>query len=244
MAAASLLYEHDYDVAAINYRSCSGEVNTQRRVYHAGCTDDVDTCIRHFESDYTSIYLVGYSLGGNIGFCYVGGYNIAPHPKVKAMVGVSMPLDLNASTRQIQKFQNLIYDNRFVISLRQKARLKHEQYPEFYSEEKISQVKRLYDFDDLFTGPANGFSGAKAYYDTCSCINYLSAVQVPSIIINAKDDPFLPPECYLSNRTDIKHNIQTLEPSYGGHVGFASFKSRYYWIDQTILKFISTIQDS
>ncbi len=240
LSAARLLSQNGYDIAAMNYRSCSGEVNKQARVYYAGCTDDVEALVEHFSPSYDAVYVVGYSLGGNIAMNYAGGFNCAITAKLKGVMGISMPIDLEACTLQIQRLQNRLYEKRFVISLKEKARMKTAQYPEFYTEEKLSRVKTLFDFDDLFTGPANGYADGHAYYQDCSSKLRLPEIQVPACIINAENDPFLPQDSYDELRSFANAYLNVIVTKYGGHVGFSNFGAKHYWIDYAILDFLKS----
>ena len=235
---AKYLLDNGWNIAAMNYRFCSGVINKQPRIYHSGATDDLYTVVQHFESAYQFIALVGFSLGGNLVLKYLGE-NRFPIPKaVKVAVGISVPTDLEAGSLQISKPSNYIYQNRFLKSLGKKIQAKHQQYPELIDLSLLKQTKTLYDFDDLFTGPIHGFMNAHDYYSKCSSKQFIRYIDKPTLIINALDDPFLPAECYPIKESQSNSSVELLTPRYGGHVGFVTKGSQAYWNEKMILHFI------
>ena len=117
---SNLLSSNGYDIAAMNYRSCSGEINKQLKTYHSGQTDDLNSVINLVLPNYDEIYLIGFSLGGNIILKYIGDGIHKIHPKIKATVGISVPVDLHGSSLELSKFKNSIYNKRFLKTLTKK----------------------------------------------------------------------------------------------------------------------------
>ena len=159
-AAARLLSKNGYAVAAMNYRFCSGEINRQLITYHSGRTEDLHTVITHLLPDYEAMYLVGFSLGGNLVLKYNGDGIYPLHSKIKASVAISVPVDLHASSIVLQQRQNRLYTWRFLRTLSKKIRLKHQQYPDQVDVGLLKKVKKLIDFDDYYTSQLNGFKDA------------------------------------------------------------------------------------
>ncbi len=222
-----------YDVVAWNFRGCSGEINRQLRFYHSGATDDLHTVISHIARSYHDIRLVGFSLGGNMTLKYLGERIV--HAAVKKAVAISVPLNLYTSCVVISRPSNWIYTRRFLISLSAKVRAK-PALARVLDVGKLSAMRTLLEFDDHFTGPLHGFSGARDYYQRCSSITFLPQIKVPTLLLNALNDPFLSPECYpvVSNP-----NITTGYPGRGGHVGFARFDGNgLYWSEMRALAFM------
>lgn len=235
---ANLLSQNNWDVVAMNYRSCSEEMNRQIRVYHSGATDDLQTVIDVVEKDYDEMALVGFSLGGNLSLVYTGQRGQHIHSKIKAVATASVPTNLLAGSLQILKKRNFIYHQKFLRSLREKVRIKSKDHPEVYNNEKLQRVKTLYDFDDIFTGPIGGFKDAKDYYTQCSSGQFIPKIKVPTLIINALDDPFLPKECYPYEEVQSNEYVTLLTPQYGGHVGFVQRGKEFYWSEEKILEFL------
>ena len=239
-AAASLLSKNKYDIAAVNYRSCSGELNRLPGFYHAGATKDLREVIEYIEKDYESIYLAGYSLGANLILKYLG-VEALDNEKIKGGVAVSCPLDLYDSSFTLDKKRNFIYKMKFLRSLKKKLKEKNKIMPDKIDIRNIEKLTDFYEFDDRYTAKLNGFTDANDYYKKESAINFISDIKVPALIINAQDDPILSEKCYPKHLESINKNINTLYPRYGGHVGFSKFNEDYYWTDYKILEFFRNI---
>ncbi len=239
MGTARLLHENKWDILAMNYRGCSGEMNRAIRMYHSGATDDLDSALQYIMPDYDEIVLVGFSLGGNLATVYCGERGTALDKKIKALVAVSVPTDLLAGVHQIMKRSNWLYEQRFLNTLRDKVRKKAAQHPNAYPIEELKNIKTIYQFDDTYTAPVSGFRDAADYYKQCSSGQFIPALQLPTLIINALDDPFLPKECYPYQQAAANDNVTLLTPKYGGHVGFVQFGKQAYWEEELILQFIN-----
>ena len=233
---AKAFYDNKYDVLAWNYRGCGDEMNRQLRFYHSGATDDLDVVVKHAASKYKSIFLVGFSLGGNITLKYLGERDAV----VKGAVAFSVPMNLRTSCEKISSPGNFIYAYRFLKSLKNKviAKSKRMKQINIYAIEKINNLK---DFDDRYTAPIHGFKDAFHYYESCSSLYFLKDIRVPTLVVNAKNDPFLSPGCYP---TDIDNpNIRFEYIDRGGHVGFATLdQNGVYWSELRALKFIEGLQ--
>ena len=236
---AALLADKGYAIAAMNYRFCSGEINRQLVTYHSGRTEDLHTLVTHLLPHYASIYLIGFSLGGNLVLKYNGEGIFPLSPKIKATVAISVPVDLHSSSLKLQERQNLLYTWRFIYTLSKKIHLKHKQYPNEVDVKLLKRVKKLTDFDEYYTSQLNGFKDARDYDSKASCKQFLLSIKKPSLLINALDDPFLSPSCFPYEEAENNPNFYLMCPKHGGHVGFIS-KGKYYWSEQQILAFLET----
>ena len=212
---------NNYDVCAVNLRTCSGESNRLFRSYHSGATEDLDAVIQHVleTKDHSEIYIKGFSLGGNLTLKYLGEGRTIPK-EIKAAIGISVPCDLYSSCKELLKRKNLPYAIRFKKNLVGKLKEKQKQFPEKISDEDIKKVVTLKDFDDTYTSRAHGFKDALDYYKKCSCLQFLPNIKIPSLIINAKNDSFFGPECYPYKEANENSRLYLETPKYGGHVGF------------------------
>jgi len=240
VSLSKILNENGYDTVAINLRGCSGEPNRLLSSYHSGKTEDVDEVIQFIQSnfDYKEINLVGYSLGGNLTLKYIGEQL---RPDINAAIAVSVPCDLSSSSFVLNKLSNRIYLNRFLKTLKEKAFQKLEQFPDsFLTKDAIQNIKNFREFDDLYTGPANGFINGEDYYLKNSCKQFIPAIKTKSLLINALDDPFLTPDCYplIEAKNNSFFHLET--PKYGGHVGFVTYLNitKQLWCENRILTFI------
>ena len=237
LATAKLLSKNGYSIAAMNYRFCSGEINRQLITYHSGKTDDLHTVINYVLPNYDAIYLVGFSLGGNLILKYNGDGLFPLSSKIKASVAISVPIDLKGSSISLQKRENKLYNWRFLRTLSKKMFLKHNQFPKELDINPLKTIKNLTDFDEYFTSKINGFKNAQDYYFKASSKQFICNISRPTLLINAKDDPFLSQSCFPINEAKNSLNFYLMIPKYGGHVGFIS-KGDFYWSENQILKFI------
>jgi len=240
---SSLLSENDWDVVVFNYRSCSGEMNRKLQMYHSGWTTDLHEIISKYENAYDEIAIVGISLGGNMILKYTTDQIYDVSPKVKSIVAMSVPADLSASSQKIISRQNFLYDKRFRITLLEKVVEKHKRFPGEVPIKDLKKVKSVWDFDEYFTGPLHGFDGAEDYYAKCNCKQFLHQASIPTLIITAQDDPFLTKESMVYEIAREVNNLHFLAPKFGGHVGFTTFGSNYYWNENKTLQFINKPND-
>ena len=207
---------------AMNFRSCSGESNRLPRSYHGGETGDIawviDQAVKRDPA--RPIVLVGMSLGGNVLLKYLGERGDEVPEQVKAAVAISAPFDLAASARALEHGFNRVYISRLVKSLKQKTLAKRQQFPELVDYEAVRRVKTLEEFDDLVTGPVHGFTDAEAYWAASSSAQFLSRIRRPTLLINARNDPFLP-AVNLPRPEEVANPLLIMEfPASGGHLGF------------------------
>lgn len=230
-----------YDVCAINLRGCSGEPNLLYVSYHSGKTDDLDLVVRYLEDKYSEIIIVGYSLGGNISLKYAGESGSSINSKISKVIGVSVPVDLKSSSIELAKKNNYIYNNAFMVELKEKLRYKVKKFNIDISEKQISSIKSFNDFDGIYTSVAHGFKDAEDYWKKSSSKQFIPEIKVPSLLINAKDDTFLGENCYPIKEAQENPFFNIYAPKYGGHVGFNnSFnKSKNFWIEENVLEFIN-----
>ncbi|MEX0273793.1 MAG: YheT family hydrolase [Flavobacteriaceae bacterium] len=217
------------DACAINLRGCSGTPNLKYRSYHSGATEDITTVIGHIiaKNIYESIYILGYSLGGNLCLKYLGEGSEIPL-QVKGAVGISVPCELHSACIELLKPKNKAYSWHFKRQLLAKLRKKQQMFPERITKEAIKSIQTLKDFDDIYTSKAHGFTDALDYYKKCSCRQFLSGIDVPSLIINAKNDSFLGPACYPYKEARDNPKLFLETPHFGGHVGFWGKKGPTY----------------
>jgi len=238
-ATAKLLSLNGYSVAAMNYRFCSGEINRQLVTYHSGKTDDLHNVINFVLPNYDSVYLVGFSLGGNLILKYNGDSLFSLSPKIKANVAISVPVDLKGSSISLKRCENVLYRWRFLRTLSKKMHLKHQQFPNQLDVFPLKKVKTLKDFDDFFTSKINGFKDAEDYYLKASSKQFIPNISKPTLLINALDDPFLSESCFPISEANENSNFFLMTPFHGGHVGFIS-KGVFYWSEIQILNFLNS----
>jgi hypothetical protein len=218
------------DALAWNYRSCGGEMNRLLRSYHLGDTDDLDLVLRHALATgrYRRVYLVGFSAGGNVTLKYLGEDASRVPAEVQRAAVFSVPTDLRASSVHIGRLQNQVYMRRFLKSLRLKVRAKAELLPGQIDLSGIEGLRNFEEFDSRYTAPMHGFDSADAYYQYASSGRYLDGIQVPTLLVNAQNDPFLPASCFPRDLAARSSFVFLETPPDGGHVGFAESNGEYY----------------
>jgi predicted alpha/beta-fold hydrolase len=222
--------------AVLIFRSCGAEMNRGKRLYHSGETTDLDFALTHLEASFPTgpVFIAGASLGGNVLLKYLGERGEGVSSRVKGAVAVSVPFSLARSSRHIDHGFSKIYQENFVRSLRRKALIKLETFPELASREAVGAATTVWEFDDLFTAPVHGFRDAADYYERSSSLGWLSTISIKTLLLSAVDDPFLPRQV-LDEVRAIAHGNPALElefPQHGGHVGFVGgrnpFRPNYY----------------
>lgn len=209
----------EFNALAWNYRSCSGEPNRNLRFYHSGATDDLDFVIQQaIARGVKDIYLAGFSLGGNLSLKWLGENGKKASQFVRKAVAFSVPLHLSSSSQQLTRRENRLYTHRFLQTLLEKVTEKSARYPMDITPSMLTSIRSLYEFDNVITGPLHGFKDAEDYYERNSSLYFLADIQVPTLIVNAKNDPFLSQEC-LPERIDSDF-VQIELPDSGGHCGF------------------------
>jgi len=209
----------EVNALAWNYRSCSGDPNRNLRFYHSGATDDLDFVIQQAVArGVKDIYLAGFSLGGNLSLKWLGENAKKASQFVRKAVAFSVPLHLSSSSQQLTRRENRLYTHRFLQTLLEKVTEKSARYPMDITPSMLTSIRSLYDFDNVITGPLHGFKDAEDYYERNSSLYFLADIQVPTLIVNAKNDPFLSQEC-LPEQIDLDF-VQIELPDSGGHCGF------------------------
>lgn len=227
------------DCLAWNYRTCGGETNRQLRMYHNGATDDLDLVVRHaISKGYPNIFLVGFSMGGNLSLLYLGQQSEQVLSQIKGVVTFSVPISLKDSAEQLSHWSNQIYMKRFLKMLHQKVKAKMVLFPDQVDDQDYDQIKDFKAFDDRYTAPIHGFKDAKDYWAKCSCGPLLGCIRVPSLIVNAADDPFLSASCYPDHQI-LNPYVNMEVPKYGGHVGFMGRRiNSEYWSEKRTVAFV------
>lgn len=232
-----------YDALAWNFRGCSGEMNKTKRFYHSGASGDLDLVINHAirKRKYSSIVLVGFSLGGNLTLKYLGEQGENLPGAVQKTVTFSVPLDLYGSSLQIEKPVNYVYKIRFLKSLKNKVKTKAALMPGVIDTSGLDSIRSIFAFDDQYTAPLHGFTGALNYYDKCSSIHFLADIRIPTLIVNALNDSFLSKTCFPEKPFLQNKNIVFETPMHGGHCGFKPripYPYDCYWSEHRALEFV------
>lgn len=235
--------EYGMNVVRLNLRNCGNTLHLTPTLYNAGLSADlIAVATELMEVDgLKNLFAAGYSLGGNIVLKAAGELGADGPSMFKGICAISPALDLAACVDSMEKGVNRFYEQRFLIGLKDKIRIKHRLFPSLYDVSKLKYVKTLRGFDDVFTAPDAGCSNAAEYYQKNSAIRIIENAQIPILIITAKDDPIVPFQSFASPKLQAP-NITMLTPQYGGHSGFLAHAAEdarrdRFWAENRIIEF-------
>lgn len=230
-----------WDVIARNMRGCSGEANRTRRITHMGDTDDLHTAVLHAcQQGYTCLVLIGFSMGGNQSLNYICEDCSRMPASVQACVAISVPCDLVSAQDVLALPSRRLYMEYFLRTLRKKMRVKAQQFADFPDTSGVDKMRTFAEFDGHFTAPVHGFSSAHDYWSRASCIPRLHNMRIPTLLINAADDPFMTPSCFPFAIARASPYLHLEVPRHGGHVGFVTPRNHnVYWTEQRALAFVA-----
>lgn len=235
--------------AVIHFRGCSGSPNRLPRAYHAGDSQEIDRMLRYMAQQNNSCkeqqaacYVVGISLGGNALLKWLGEQGTQSARLISGAVAVSVPLDLAIAGKVLDSGFNRVYTRHFLVTLKRKALRKNKQFPGLLNAKAVAACRSLYEFDNLVTAPLHGFRDTNDYWRRSSSKPWLESIRVPTMLINARNDPFLP-ESVLPRASEVSSFVSLEFPQQGGHVGFMHgvFPGRLDWLPRRIVNFFSSL---
>jgi predicted alpha/beta-fold hydrolase len=217
-------------------RSCGGTQDLCETLYHGGLTSDLLAVLREMvvREGAPPLFLVGFSLGGNVALKLAGELGEAAAELIRGVCAVSTPLDLAACARRISQLDNRLYERRFVHRMRLRLLATGR-----YTKTDLAKFHSVIDIDDQITAPSFGFGNAENYYRTQSSMGFLDAIRLPALLIQSKDDTFIPWEIFQQAAVSANPQIELLATEYGGHVGFIGKSPHRFWADETIMEWIT-----
>jgi len=229
-----------FGVHRLNMRSCGGTEHLSATMYHSGLTSDTFHVLRSIQArNLGPLFLVGFSLGGNVALKLAG--ELRRTDLLTAVCSVAAPIDLACAVRAIDRPQNLIYARRFLSRLKGRVRRKHPLEPNLYPIDGIEKIRSIWAFDDRYTAPLFGFGTAANYYATQSSARFLEYIEIPTLIVTAQDDPLVPFEMYRARKVFQTNPALTLmTPRHGGHLGFLSRTRPRFWLDELLSSWITS----
>ena len=237
---AGAFHRAGWDTLAWNLRGCSGEMNQLLRTYHSGAWEDLHCVIEHAAGSYRHIALVGFSIGGNLTLKYLGDRGSSIHPCIIGAVAFSVPCDLASSALALEGRINSIYMNHFLRDLRRKIREKAAAFPSGISTAGLDRIRTFREFDGAYTAPLNGFHSAEDYWSRASSKPSLAGITIPTLLVNARNDPFLGPKCFPREEAVANPHLHLELPESGGHLGFLTF-AQEYWSETRAVEFCERI---
>jgi predicted alpha/beta-fold hydrolase len=231
-----------FNVLLLNQRNCGGTEALSETLYHSGLTADAAHVIDELTGvdGIDRIVVTGYSLGGNLALKLAGDYGEQPPAALRAVCAVSPILEVGACVRALERRRNLVYQWNFVRGLKRRMRRKAETHPGRFPIDRLRDVRTVRQFDEYFTAPHFGFGGADDYYHRASALRVIDRVRVPTLVITAEDDPFVPVESFRDPALTSNPNIRLVVTRHGGHCGFVTpgpGGRDCYWAEERIMDF-------
>ena len=240
MAYAAL--ERGFATHRFNMRGCGGTEKLALLSYHGGQTSDLLAVIRErARLSKAPLFLAGYSLGGNVALKLAGELGREAVGLLAGVAAVSAPIELAAGAAALERRENFLYQDRFVKRLKDRVRRKHPQAPDLYPLEPLPKIRTVIDFDNYYTAPIFGFGTAANYFRTQSSNQFLEGIQIPTLLVHAKDDPLVPFRMYGHPAVSSNRNLRLLAVERGGHLGFLARRRPRFWLDQTIMEWVAEL---
>ncbi len=244
----TMLRELGWRGAVVHFRGCSGSPNRLPRAYHAGDSTEIDGILIRLSEENkrlgcdAPLYAVGISLGGNALLKWLGERGDQACQLLDGAAAVSVPLDLAAAGKALASGFNLLYTRHFLDTLKRKALGKLDLFPGLFDPAALAGCTTLYEFDNLVTAPLHGFRNAEDYWKRSSSKQWLKHIEVPTLLINAFNDPFMPAQA-LPGPADVSSAVVLEFSEEGGHVGFldSPFPGRLTWLPERILSFFAEL---
>jgi predicted alpha/beta-fold hydrolase len=213
-------------------RTCAGTEHHCKTLYHAGLTSDLRSFLTQLGG--LPVFLVGYSLGGNVVVKLAG--ELGETDLIQGVCGVSVPIDLARCTKRMQDRDNLLYERRFVKRMKKRLAATGR-----YTQAELAPWKTIWDIDDRITAPSFGFQGAAHYYETQSAIHFVPRIRVPTLLIQSRDDTYIPFEMYSHPALTANPYVRLLTTEHGGHLGFLQRRGLpRFWLDGAVLEFLES----
>ncbi len=248
---AEKAWELGFNIVRMNVRNCGNTEHLSPTLYDSGLSRDLGSVskaiLEEWHNEWPGLFIVGFSMGGNQALKLAGEMGSHSPGWLKGIVAISPPVDLAACAKAIHSGFNRVYEKRFLFTLVKLIRRKARLYPGKFDLSPLHSIHSLRDFDEVFTGPYQGYGNADQYYAKASAIRVMDRIRVPSLIIQAMDDPFVPWECLLNPEIQNNPYIQLLLTPNGGHVGFRAARNSGprrrdpYWAEHQAVQFCARI---
>lgn len=231
-----------FNVLLLNQRNCGGTEELSETLYHSGLTADAAHVLQELREvdGIARVVVTGYSLGGNLALKLAGDFGVHAPPELRAVCAVSPILEIGSCVRALERWQNVVYEWNFVRGLKRRMRRKAQTHPGRFPIERLRDVRTVRQFDEYFTAPHFGFAGADDYYHRASALRVIDRVRVPTLVITAADDPFVPVEPFRDPALRSNPNITLMITKHGGHCGFVTRGADgrdCYWAEERIMEF-------
>ena len=247
VSTAEKAFGDGFNVVRVNHRSCGGTEHLSPTLYHGGLTDDPRAVLNELIKidNLSRILVAGFSLGGNMVLKLAGEYGDSPPPEVLGICAVSPSVDLRASTSHMAQGRNWIYQQDFLRRLKNRLRRKAKLFPGLYDISRLGSIHSIEEFDDRFIAPAFGFADARDYYTKASSLSLIQRIRIPTLIIHAEDDPFIPFAPLRDPSIGANPYVLLMATERGGHVAFLSANpgEDRFWAENRLIEFCRLLAD-
>jgi len=245
LTTADKMFRSGFNVVRVNFRNCGGTEHLSPTLYHGGLTGDLRAVVDELiaRDRLSRIFVAGFSLGGNMVLKLAGEYGDNPPAEVKAICAISPSIDLRASTTLMALRRNWIYQQDFLRRLKNRIKLKDKLFPGRYDASLLNGVRSVEQFDNQYVAPHFGFADANDYYAKASSRPFIGRIRIPTLIIHAKDDPFIPFDPMRDPSIASNPYVLLLATEQGGHVAFvsASTGEERFWAESRVIDFCNLI---
>src|SRR6266403_2824200 len=245
LTTADKMFRAGFNVVRVNFRNCGGTEHLSPTLYHGGMTGDlrivIDELIKH--DGLKRIFVAGFSLGGNMVLKLAGEYGDDPPAEVLGLCAVSPSVDLRASTTHMALPRNWIYQQDFLRRLKNRIKRKEKRFPDLYNSSGLGDVHSIQQFDDQYIAPAFGFANAEDYYAKSSSLPFIGRIRIPTLIIHAEDDPFIPFAPLCDPSIAANPYVLLMATERGGHVAFLSANAGEdrFWAENRVVEFCELV---
>ena len=247
MGIAEKAYQRGFHVVRLNQRNCGGSEKLTPTLYNSGMSGDYRAIFEELaEGDgFTQVFFAGYSMGGNLVSKLAGEYGNAAPRALRGVCTICPALDLAASADALDKRENYFYQRHFVKGLMARYARKATLFPKVYSLNGFGKIRSVREFDDAITAPCFGYRDAQEYYEESSARKVVARVRVPTLMITAQDDPFVPYESFLAALVEENPAIRFVAPERGGHCGFISRHGgvERFWAEARVVEFCEGLRE-
>jgi predicted alpha/beta-fold hydrolase len=242
---AEKAFHRGFHVVRMNQRNCGGTEALTPTLYNSGMSGDYRAVLEELSNadGFEQVFFAGYSMGGNLVTKMAGEFGAAVPKALRGVCAVCPALDLAACADALERLDNYPYQRRFVKGLLSRYRRKHKLFPERYPLAGLGPVRTVRQFDDVITAPHFGYRDAQDYYENAGAKHVAAQIRVPTLMITAQNDPFVPYASFLAAKISENPAIQFLAPQHGGHCGFISKHSgnERFWAEQRIVEFCAAL---
>ncbi len=233
------IMQRGWQGVVVHFRGCSGELNRLPRAYHSGDSGEIDWVLRRMQALHPgrNRYAAGVSLGGNALLKWLGEQGDAAHEVVRRAAAISAPVDLHAAGDALERGFNMLYTKNFLTTMKRTSLARLRLHPGLFDAQHMLAARTLREFDDRVTAPLHGFRGVDDYYTRASSKPWLARITVPTLLLNARNDPFLPGAA-LPALHGLSAAVTAAFPDEGGHVGFPGAAGTLSWLPQVTLGFL------